>query len=65
MRFESLLWTMLALFLVGGSAIETENVVVGVNTGGGEYQAADGDQKVPPPLMDPGSTTTAPAQFTK
>jgi hypothetical protein len=65
MRFESLVWTLLALFLVGGSVVGTDTLVTGVNTGGREYQSADGDVKIPPPLMDPGSTTTAAAQLTK
>jgi hypothetical protein len=64
MRFEKIVWTLLALFIVGGSGVETDMVVGGVDTRG-QYQAADGEQKVPPPVMDPGSTTTVAAQFTK
>ena len=51
--------------MVGSAAFEADTLVGGVSGGGREHQAADGDLKVPPPLMDPGSTTTAPAQFTK
>jgi hypothetical protein len=63
MRFESLLWTVLALFIIGGSALETDTV--GVSTGAANYEATDGGGKWPPPLMDGGTSTTAPAPLTK
>jgi len=65
MRFESLVWTVMVLLMVGSAALEGDTLGGGVSSGGREYQAADGEIKVPPPLMDPGSTTTAPAQFAK
>lgn len=64
MRFESLLWTVLALFIVGGSLLEPETLGGGVSPGGQEYQATDGGAKMPPPVMD-GGTSTVPATLTK
>lgn len=61
MRFESLLWTVLAVFMLGSAAFEADTLVGGVSGGGREYQATDGGQIIPPPIVDPGSSTTAPA----
>lgn len=47
MRFESLLWSVLAMFLVG-AAWETQTVVGGVSGGPG-FQAADSGSDIPPP----------------
>lgn len=65
MRFESLVWTVVVLLMVGSAALQEDTLGGGVSSGGREYQAADGEVRIPPPIMDPGSTTTAPAQFTK
>ena len=48
MRFESLLWSLLALFLVAGAGWE-EQTLVGGATAGPEFQAADSGSDVPPP----------------
>lgn len=48
MRFESLLWTLLAMFLIGGVGWDGDSLVGDVS-GGGEYQAADGASEIPPP----------------
>jgi len=48
MRFESLLWMALAMFLVGAASWEEQSLVGGVSDSGG-YQAADGGSEVPPP----------------
>ena len=57
MRFESLLWTVLAVFLVGSAAWEGDALVGGVSSGGRDYQATDGGMKIPPEVMDGGSST--------
>lgn len=64
MRFESLLWTVLALFIVGTSPLGTDTLATGVSSGGREYQASDGGQRIPPAVMD-GGTSTAPVQSIK
>jgi hypothetical protein len=64
MRFESLLWTVMALFLVGGAVMQGDPLGDGMS-GGQQYEAKDGEQKIPPAIMEPGATTTAPAQLTK
>ena len=48
MRFENLLWTVLAMFLIGGAGWDRDSLVGDVS-GGGEYQAADGGSIIPPP----------------
>ena len=48
MRFESLLWMVLAMFLMGGAAWEEGSLVGGVS-GSRDYQAADGGSEIPPP----------------
>jgi hypothetical protein len=47
MRFESLIWTLLALFIVGGA--ETRIGGTEATTATGEFQAADGGTWNPPP----------------
>ena len=65
MRFEGLLWTVLALFIVGSGVLQEDTLGGGVSSGGREFQATDGSDKIPPPVMDPGSTTTSATQLTK
>ena len=48
MRFESLLWTILTMFLIGVAGWNADSLVGGVS-GGGEYHAADGGSTFPPP----------------
>lgn len=52
MRFESLLWAVLAMFLMGGVAGDGASLAGDVSAGG-EYQAADGGSTVPPPPKQP------------
>jgi hypothetical protein len=48
MRFEKVIWTLLAMWLIGGGVIW--NAAPETNTGNtGEYQAADGGSTIPPP----------------
>ncbi len=47
MRFESLLWSALAMFLMGGAAFNDS--LDGGATSGGEYRASDGTSPIPPP----------------
>ena len=47
MRFESLLWSALAMFLMGGAAFNDS--LAGGASGSGEYQATDGTTPIPPP----------------
>jgi len=47
MRFEKLLWVVLAMFLTGGA--EVGDTLVGAVSESGEYQAADGGTGNPPP----------------
>jgi hypothetical protein len=62
MRFEKVIWTLLALFIVG-SSLTTDPLL---ETGdGGRYEAADGEQKIPPAIMDGGTSTSALAPFTR
>lgn len=49
MRFESLLWTALAMLLMGGAGWNTDSLVGGSR----DYQATDGTSQVPPPIMAP------------
>jgi len=52
MRFESLLWMALAMFLAGGGW--GENVAPAEDVAGsGEYRAADGGTDNPPPPGGP------------
>jgi hypothetical protein len=62
MRFEMVVWTLMALFVIG-SGLGTDPLV-GTDDGG-RYAAADGEQKIPPALMDGGTSTSAVAQFTR
>jgi hypothetical protein len=45
MRFESLIWMLLALFVIGGA----ETRIGGTEATTGEFQAADGGTENPPP----------------
>ena len=47
MRFESLLWMALMLFIVGAAG--GGDKIVGAAAGSGEFQAADGGTDIPPP----------------
>ena len=51
MRFEKLLWVVLAMFLSGGAGDTLVGAVsdAGSETGSGEYQALDGTAGNPPP----------------
>jgi hypothetical protein len=52
MRFEKLVWTVLAMFLVVGAGWDEQSLVGGV-TESRDYQAADGGTEVPPPPPNP------------
>ena len=60
MRFEKVVWTLLALFIVGSAAV-TDPLLEPAD--GGRYEAADGEQKIPPAFMDGGASTSLPAQI--
>ena len=62
MHFEKVVWTLLALFIVG-SGVTTDPLLEAGD--GGRYEAADGEQKIPPAIMDGGASTSAPAQLTR
>ena len=47
MRFEKLVWAVLALFLSGGGWFGVPDD--GAVSDGGKYEAADGGSDVPPP----------------
>jgi hypothetical protein len=48
MRYEKLIWVVLAMFLSVSASWE-ENSLVGGVTGSREYQATDGGSQIPPP----------------
>jgi hypothetical protein len=48
MRFESVLWAVLALLLVGSGAVS--DTAVGTEE---QYSSADGGNEVPPPTTKP------------
>jgi len=48
MRFEKLVWFVLAMFLSAGATFE-ETSIVGAVGEEREYQAADGTSQIPPP----------------
>ena len=50
MRFESLLWSALVMFLMGGGVFNGDPLA-GAPSSTGEYRASDGTSPSPPPVM--------------